>query len=312
MIETPAFLDTSRPDVPNLVVAKGVTPFYLHGSPVRGRLIRLGDLADVLLSRHNAPAAALQLAGKALSLVAGMSTALKFQGSYALQINGDGPVSLLAADCTDSGDLRFYVRAAPDTTQASDGALLGDGYLAFTLDQGPDTDRHQGIVAIDGESLSDMAMHYYATSEQHPCWIRLFCRKTDTGWQAGALILERIASAGGATMGRTDAQDEDAWETARILADTLTETEFFEPGLDGTTLIHRLFGTLDAQADRPRALAFGCRCTRARLAGVLATFPDEDLDHMAEEGAIVMNCEFCNMAFHFDRADVGNRPPASP
>ena len=30
-------------------------------------------------------------------------------------------------------------------------ALLGDGYLAFTVDQGPDRERHQGIVSIEGE-----------------------------------------------------------------------------------------------------------------------------------------------------------------
>ena len=30
-------------------------------------------------------------------------------------------------------------------------ALLGQGYLAFTCDQGPDMDRYQGIVAIEGD-----------------------------------------------------------------------------------------------------------------------------------------------------------------
>ena len=57
--------------------------------------------------------------------------------------------------------------------------------------------------------------------------------------------------------------------------------------------------------DRPRPLSYGCRCSRSRLAGVLANFGEDDLDHMAQEdGAITMTCEFCNLDFRFDRAEV--------
>jgi molecular chaperone Hsp33 len=37
---------------------------------------------------------------------------------------------------------------------------------------------------------------------------------------------------------------------------------------------------------------------------VLAGFGAEDLDHMAEDGVITMTCEFCNLGFRFDRADI--------
>ena len=33
-------------------------------------------------------------------------------------------------------------------------ALLGGGYLAFTVDQGGEQNRHQGIVAIEGDTLA--------------------------------------------------------------------------------------------------------------------------------------------------------------
>ena len=47
MSDTPAFLDSGRPPVPDLVVPRGVLPFYLPKRPVRGRLVRLGVLADM-------------------------------------------------------------------------------------------------------------------------------------------------------------------------------------------------------------------------------------------------------------------------
>ncbi|MDR6183160.1 Hsp33 family molecular chaperone HslO [Asaia bogorensis] len=303
MIETPAFLDTQRPDeVPDLVISHGITPFHLAKRPVRGRLVRLGKLADIMLTRHDIPDEGRILAGEALSLVAGLSAGLKFKGSFSLQIKANGPVSMLVTDCTDAGELRFYLRS-PDTLETGSArSLLGEGYFAFTIDQGAHTERHQGIVALEGETLADMAMHYFATSEQHQCWMRLYCEKTPDGWQAGALLLEKIAEEGGISSGADS--DEDAWETASVLGNTLTSAELFDPKLSATTLIERLFGSQDVIVDRPRAVSLGCRCNRARLASVLSTFPEDDLDHMAEEGQITMNCEFCNVGFRFDRTEI--------
>src|ERR1700735_4984035 len=118
MSQTPAFLDPARPDVPDIVVPRGVTPFYLPRRPVRGRLVRLGPLAEALLSRHENPYLVTALSGQALALVAALASALKFRGSFSLQAKGDGPVPMLLADCTDTGALRGYARAKPDTLAA--------------------------------------------------------------------------------------------------------------------------------------------------------------------------------------------------
>ena len=309
---TPAFLDADRPDVPDLVVPRGILPFYLPDRPVRGRLIRLGPLADALLRRHDNHDAVTALTGQALALVAGLASALKFQGSFSLQAKGDGPIRMLLADCTDNGELRGYAQANPEKLAAllareaapNSRDLIGDGYLAFTVDQGAHTERHQGIVSITGASLSDMALHYFATSEQIACTIRLACARTDAGWRASALILEKIAGGGGVDPGLTAAEQEEAWRTANILAETLTDAELLDDNVAPDTLLFRLFHTEGVAADLPRALAYGCRCSRQRLTGVLETFSTDDLDHMDTEGAIVMTCEFCNYDFRFDRNDV--------
>ncbi|KDE19431.1 heat shock protein Hsp33 [Acetobacter aceti 1023] len=314
-MEKPAFLDRDRPDVPDLVVPGGVTPFYLAGRPVRGRLVRLGVLADTLLTRHDHPAPVTRLAGKALALVAALASALKFQGSFSLQIKGDGPVSMLVADCTNTGALRFYARTddealetlLAETPKPTDRELLGNGYMALTVDQGPEMDRHQGIVDIAGDDLSAMAMHYFASSEQHACWIMLACQMTDTGWRAGGLILERIAGEGGNHVVEDDAA-EASWETATILAGTLSAKELLDDSLPSLQLLNRLFHEEDLHVSQPRALAFGCRCSRARLANVLETFPKDDLDHMCQDdGNIVMTCEFCNVDFRFARKDIATQ-----
>jgi molecular chaperone Hsp33 len=312
MSETPAFLDRDRPPTPDIVVARGIVPFHLPSRPVRGRLVRLGPLADALLSRHRNRPEVTALVGEALALAAGLAGALKFRGSFSLQAKGDGAVPLLLADCTDTGALRGYARAAEDrlaplladAAPPNAAALLGHGYLAFTVDQGGARDRHQGIVAIEGDSLAEMAMHYFRTSEQLGCWVRLACAQTTAGWRAGALILERIASEGGVDLPADDAAHEEGWRTALALAVTLTDAELLDDMLSPERLLYRLFHTEGVASDRARALSYGCRCSRARLAGILDTFPMDDLDHMAVDGDIVMTCEFCNIDFRFPREDV--------
>ncbi|AQS86039.1 MAG: Hsp33 family molecular chaperone HslO [Acetobacter aceti] len=319
-MDTPAFLDRERPDVPDIVVPGGVTPFHLAHRPVRGRLVRPGRVADAILKRHDHAPAVSALGGKALALVAGLSSALKFQGSFSLQIKGDGPVSLLLADCTDTGALRFYARQDQEKLDAllasgkpvTDRDLIGDGYLALTVDQGPEMDRHQGIVEITGDSLADMAMHYFQTSEQHACWTMLTAQQTDAGWRAGALILERIAGGGGTEAGSSsenlaivDEQGEDAWDTALALAHTLTDAELLDDALPAGQLLYRLFHEEDLVVGQSRVLAYGCRCSKAKLSDVLSRFSDDDLDHMVEDGNIRMTCEFCNHDFCFTRNEVG-------
>jgi molecular chaperone Hsp33 len=310
---TPAFLLHDRPPVPDIIVPRGIQPFHLADQPVRGRLVRLGPLADALLTRHENHPGVTRLSGQALALAAGLAGALKFKGSFSLQAKGDGPVSMLLADCTEAGALRGYARtdaealatmlSHDDTADAA--ALLGRGYLAFTCDQGPDMERYQGIVGIEGMTLADMTGHYFRTSEQLRTHVRLACEQTEAGWRASAFIMEKVASEGGIDpVGDAEADDE-AWRTALVLASTLTDEELLDDTLPSPRLLHRLFHAEGLSLDRPRPLSYGCRCSRSRLAGVLANFGDEDLDHMAQDdGVITMNCEFCNLGFRFDREEV--------
>ena len=315
MSDTPAFLDGGRPPVPDLVIPRGVTPFFLPGRPVRGRLVRLGPLADALLVRHDHPPVVTALVGQALALAAALSTALKFQGSFSIQAKGDGPVKLLLADCTDTGALRGYAQTDEERLQAlltadpapAAGALLGKGFLAFTVDPGTGGERHQGIVTIAGDSLAAMALHYFDTSEQLRCLVRLACGHTAEGWRAAAFVMEKIAGAGGIDPTLSEAAQEEEWLTATALAATLTDGELLDDDLDPERLLYRLFHAEGVAADLGRALSFGCRCSRARLSGILEGFSGADLDHMAVDGDIVMTCEFCNHAFRFPRGGVRSK-----
>ncbi|MCU0986688.1 MAG: Hsp33 family molecular chaperone HslO [Acetobacteraceae bacterium] len=303
--------DAAASPIPALTVPTAIRPFYLEGAPARGQLVRLGPLAEAVLSRHAMPAAVTALLGEALALTAGLASALKFQGSFSLQARGDGPVAMLLADCTAEGALRGYAKVDAEAVAALDAhpsaaRLLGAGHLAFTVDQGPDMERYQGIVPLEGASLSDLTHTWFRTSQQVEAAVKLAAAPTEHGWRAAALLLERIAFEGGEERVKGTPEEEDeAWRTAVMLAGSATTAELLDETLPPDRLLWRLFHELAPKAQAARPVSFGCRCTRERIGRILAGFGDDDLDHMSEAGAITVTCEFCNVDFRFSRGEVG-------
>jgi len=78
-----------------------VLPFQLEsggGGEARltGRLSRLGPVVDDVLRRHDYPEPVAELLGQAIALSATLAAALKFDGIFTFQAQGDGPVSMAA------------------------------------------------------------------------------------------------------------------------------------------------------------------------------------------------------------------------
>ena len=120
--------------------------FQIEGWPVRGRLVRLGETIDAILSAHAYPEPVAALLGEACVLAAILGSTLKFEGRLIVQAQGDGPVRYVVADYDTDGSLRGYCRFDEDEVAAvSQGfsrpgakALLGQGVFVMTLDRGPD------------------------------------------------------------------------------------------------------------------------------------------------------------------------------
>src|SRR5215475_10900602 len=160
-----------------------ILPFQAEHADVPGRLVKLGPTVDTILSRHDYPEPVSQLLGEAVALTALLGAALKFEGKFILQASTDGPVDLLVADYQVPGRLRGYARFSAERVAelgAGEGAasdLLGSGHLAMTIDRGTEMERYQGVVPLEGESLTEAADTYFRQSEQLPTFIRLAVAK---------------------------------------------------------------------------------------------------------------------------------------
>jgi len=289
------------PDLNTIAAADDlILPFAIEGAPVRGRLARLGAAVDEILTRHDYPEAVANLLGEACALAALVGSNLKFEGRLIVQAQGDGPVAYVVADYDSNGGLRGYCRYDADRVAtvsqgfARPGAktLLGQGVFIMTLDQGPATERHQGVTPIEGETFALCAERYFAQSEQTPTRVRLAVGQADRGegarWRAGGMLIQAVAS--------DDARGdtEEAWTRAQAYFETIGEDELIDPLLSGEQLLFRLFHEDGARVFDAKPLSAFCRCSVDRIKGILAQFPAAERADMVEaDGKIRVTCEYC-------------------
>jgi molecular chaperone Hsp33 len=285
--------------------------FQIEGWPVRGRLVRLGAAIDTILKAHAYPEPVAGLLGEACALAALVGSSLKFDGRLLIQAQGDGPVRYVIADYGADGTLRGYCRYdEAEVAAASQGfvrpgaqTLLGKGVFIMTLDRGADFERTQGITPIEGESLSLCAEHYFEQSEQVPTKVRLAVGsvQTEAGaqWRAGGAMIQVIA--GDAARGST----EEVWDRTRALFTTLGDDELIDPTISSETLLFRLFHEDGVRLEGARPLAAVCRCSKDRIAAVLASFdPRERHDMVEPDGKIHVTCEYCATVYKLEPDDV--------
>jgi len=294
-----------------------ILPFQAEQADVVGRLVKLGPTVDTILSRHAYPEPVSKLLGEAVALTALLGAALKFEGKFILQASTDGPVDLLVADYQVPGGLRGYARFSAERLAElpADGRLLGEGHLAMTIDRGGDTERYQGVVPLEGESLTEAADTYFRQSEQLPTFIRLAVARHyragsagSRSWtsRAGGLLVQKLTREGGRSVAREAAFSEEDWTRARALAETVEDHELLDPLLPPDRLLYGLFHEEQVRAFRAIPLESYCSCSRERVEELLRRFSAEDLAEMVVDGEMWVTCEFCNSRYQFDPASFAD------
>lgn len=295
-----------------------VLPFEIKPLGVRGRLVRLGAAVNDILHRHDYPPPVSALLAEAVSLTAMLGAALKFDGKFILQTKTDGPVDMIVADYVSPGRIRGYARFDAARVAALESpeqpALLGNGYLAMTVDQGPDMERYQGIVPLNGENLTAAAHGYFEKSEQIPTRIRMAAGPLiqrglrAESWRAGSIMVQHLPRTGGSSPlpshsgdnpegGDFPPAEHDDWVKARLLLDTAEAHELLDPQLSAEQLLYRLYHEDGVTAYPATPLARYCSCSHDTITAMLARFPPEDQADMVENGEIAVTCEFCSATY---------------
>ena len=305
------------PDSSGQIWNNFVQPFQIENRSARGRLVRIDSLIESVTARHEYPWYVAVMLSEMLALTAVVAGVLKFDGVLTLQTKGDGPIKTLMADITSNNEMRGYAQFDQQhfnnlntgsmgmTLHSPVAELLGSGYLAFTVDQGLDTDRYQGIVELVGRSLADCAHAYFRQSEQLQAVVKLATLpKNGSGLGAAALMVQRLPGDGRTTMSGDVEEDEadDAWFRTVALMSSCKNEELLNTDLHPHKLLFRLFHEDGIRVFEPNDLVMRCRCSDDKVVNMLRSFPRAEIEDLQIGKQVVVTCEFCGLVYEFDKA----------
>jgi molecular chaperone Hsp33 len=287
--------------------------FMFEQYPIRGHLVHLDAAWRALIEHREYPAAIRDTLGEAVAASLLLAATVKFDGVLSLQLQGDGPVHLMLAQCTGGLGVRGLARYREGVQPgAGTGAvvgvgadrivdLIGAGNLTVTLETDDGAQRYQGIVPIAGQRLAESLQVYFENSEQLPT--RLWLHADASG--ASGMLLQKLPAADVAPgAGAMDAAAvEDAWRRVQLIGETLTAEELRT--LADAEILRRLFNEDDVRLFEPAPVFFRCRCSRERVSRMLQSLGEEETHSvLAERGEVEVSCDFCNRAYVFDAVDV--------
>lgn len=279
--------------------------FTLPERHVRGRLVRLDGVLHTILSAHDYPEPIRKLLAEALVLATLSGGLLKGDDSQVtIQAQtDDGIVQLLACDYR-GGELRGYVqfdadRLAEIGDDTSLETLFGKGFLAVTFDLPASDQRYQGIVPLEGNSITAAFESYFAQSEQIPTLIRVHVDGSANHPVAAGILVQHLAEGEEGRERLHVRMDHPEWEHVAIITDTTQADELLDRTLSLETMLWRLFHEEEEIRVSPGdRISRGCRCTMVHFENVLARFPSEERAQMRnDDGIIMVDCAFCSRLF---------------
>lgn len=293
--------------------------FHIHNGAFAGRLVRLNDVLQDILKRHEYPVNVSAALSETTALAVLLANALKYNGLFTLQIQGNGPVSLLVADVTSEGKVRASAKFDEDKLDQAKALrktedeieevphLVGGGYMAFTIDQGPETELYQGVVDLQGKNLTELALRYFKQSEQIDTILKLFVKHPQgesQSWQAAGILLQKVPVKGGKEFLEDEDVLKEVWNEAEVFIGSLSADEIFNADLSSEEILYRLFHAHKLEIGKEKRYEFGCRCSRDKLFSTLSGFGKDEIEEMSDNGKITATCSFCSEKYVFDTDEL--------
>lgn len=301
-----------------------VLPFQLDSANTRGRIARLDGVLEQVLSQHNYPLQIEALIAEVALLTALIGQTIKLRWKFSIQVRGDGPARIIAADFyapdKEGEPARIRAYASFDSDQLDPNqtpfSQIGKGYFAILIDQGEGTEPYQGVTPLEKQSLSACAETYFDLSEQLPTRFALAYGRSQLAgeaerWLAGGIMLQHMPKASPLMVGADvtpvgNDDNSENWLRTNILLDTVEELELIGPTVTPTDLLVRLFHEEQPRVFDPQAIEFGCTCSPTRVRKSLSIYSAKDIAHMTtDEGIVTADCQFCGSHYEFNPKTLG-------
>ncbi|MCL2567169.1 MAG: Hsp33 family molecular chaperone HslO [Alphaproteobacteria bacterium] len=272
-------------------------PFSLSNTNIKGKIVRLHKTSSKLLNRFTT---GIKEADKifldSLILSQLISSNFKFDGTFKLQVNGDGGiVKMILCDNKINGNMRAYMSLHEDCKgqPLTFKDTIGSGVMIFHLHLPNSLKPYQAIVELSGDSLSDSAYNWFKQSEQIKTYIKIFSNAEKKS--AAGLFLQKIPNQ--YANDEQIEQEEEIFSTLKILSETLKENEILEDSLED--VLYKLYNEFDVMLYDKTKISYKCSCSLKKIKEVAASMSASEQEDLRQEnnGAIKITCSFCGKEY---------------
>jgi len=271
------------------------------GGLVRGFFATTREMVNEAARLHETTPVVTAALGRLLTAGAIMGHTMKSDKDLlTITIKGDGPVGGLLVTADSHGNVKGYAyNPQADAPLRIDGKLnvggvVGNGSITVVKDLGLKEPYSGQAELVSGEIAIDIA-NYYATSEQVPSVVALGVL-VDTDYtvkQAGGFFIQLMPGAG-----------DDIIDELEKTTNIPNITALLDAGMTPDDLALETLGGLGFKVLDTLPCRFHCNCSKEKVARVLATLPQKDLQNLIGDGKIEVKCHFCNTAHMFSDEEI--------
>ncbi|HET8722925.1 MAG TPA: Hsp33 family molecular chaperone HslO [Anaeromyxobacteraceae bacterium] len=255
---------------------------------LRVLLVEATDLARMARTLHGLAPTSAAILAEALTAGLLLGALQKERTRVNLALEVDGPISGLLVDADTDGNVRGRVRR-PDVHFPGDpsvgprAALGGSGTLSVLRDLGRG-EFYRGSVEFLPGTLTDNLRRYFTASEQVATAldVRVLADGSEPLGTVAGIVVQKMPEG-----------SLEALEAVRARIDAGAFAEALRRGESDETLVRSVAGEgLSVLSRAP--LGYVCNCSRERAVNAVSALgPDGIRTVLAEDGQVVIDCEFC-------------------
>ncbi len=273
------------------------------GGMVRFVAAQTREMVERMRQIHHTLPLATAALGRTLTACSMMGDDIKNEeGSVTLQIRGGGPLGAITAVSDSHGNARGYLQnpavelpLRPDGKLDVGGGVGCDGVLSVIRDTGEGEPFSGRVEMRSGEIAEDVAA-YFAVSEQVPtvCALGVLVGRDQSVACAGGFLVQLMPGADEALIDRLEEQIAAFGSVTAHL-----QTESIEEAMAG------LFGSMGYEVLERHAVAYECKCSRAKVEQALLSMGRAELSELAQSQPVAhVTCQFCDADYAFTREEL--------
>jgi molecular chaperone Hsp33 len=272
--------------------------FIFEDTDIRGNYVKLNHTIEEA-TQHQALPQNIHIAlGELMIASSLLASTLKLDGSLTLQIQTNGPLKLLIAECNENLGIRGTVKWNGPIESIAPIDLIKEGHFIITLIQKNAKTPYQGIVPMEGNSISELLENYMLRSEQ--IQTKLWIHSQENIFHG--ILIQKLPFNSSA-----EALDHDAmisaWEDIVMSADKSFKT--IHPELEASKILQTIFSSETIRLFDPSYPNFACSCSKKSVENMLRLIGKKECESIIEEqSSITIHCDFCNECYKYSEDEV--------